>query len=164
MSEPSEPSPSVAVALPPVEWWPVATILPQGDGTWTPSEEQPGVDGIDAALLQIVERDGSLYDTVAWELTGDPRYWWLRHGRATFLGELDIEEANAAGAPVRLAETPKRWLQLAPGAACILDWSADVRSVLSLPKKGWIIDNPSLRRRVEHLMSRRLTVPVHAVR
>ena len=58
--------------------WPAATILPSADGTWQPTAEQPGDEGVDASLLQIEESDGSLVDVVAWETMGNAGIWWLR--------------------------------------------------------------------------------------
>jgi hypothetical protein len=146
----------------PIEWWPAASILPAADGTWQPAPEQPSDEGIEATLYQITESDGSLYDVVAWEIAGNGSVWWLRWGRATFLGEWDIAWAQERNVPMRLVPTPRQYRRMMPGAACVLDWAADTRPLLSMPKRGWIIENPSLRLRVERLISRRTAVPIVA--
>ena len=86
----------------PVELWPAATIVTSADGTWQPTPDQPGDEGIDASLLQIEERDGSLYDVVAWQTMGSPGKWWRRYGRATYLGDWSIDLANREHKPVWL--------------------------------------------------------------
>jgi hypothetical protein len=138
----------------PIELWPAATILPSGDGTWQPTAEQPGEEGIDASLLQIEERDGSLVDVVAWEMMGDPGIWWLRWGRATHLGQWCIELGNRESKPIWLVGTPRAYLKHAPLAVCILNWRTDVRAILA-QANGIICTSPSLMARVRRVIDRR---------
>jgi hypothetical protein len=150
----------------PIELWPAATIMPSADGTWQPTAEQPGDEGIDASLLQIEERDGSLYDVVAWETMGDPEIWWLRWGRATFLGDWSIDMANREHKPIWLCATPRSYLQHVPLTCCILNWKADVRAILSQVECGIICTNPALwaraRRAIDRLPSDRLNLSLVA--
>jgi hypothetical protein len=136
---------SIPVDMPPIESWPTATIEPSADGTWQPTAEQPDPLAIEAMLYQIQESDGSLFDVVAWE-AARPEIWWLRYGRATFMGEWCINAANRERKPVRLVTTPAEYLRLEPMACCILRRDADVRAIIGLARYGWFCTNPALAR------------------
>jgi hypothetical protein len=147
---------------PPIEWWPIATIIPSADGTWQPTEKQPGDNGIEASLYQIEERDGSLFDTVAWEIASNGSIWWLRQGRAAFMGEEDIELANSLRKPVRLVPTPREFVKHRL-CCCILNWKADVRAILGLAQYGWLCTSPALARRAQAAVRERWTAKIQLV-
>jgi hypothetical protein len=150
---------------PPVELRPFACILPSADGTWQPMPEEDGQmlpGAISATLHQIVERDGSLYDVVAWETAGNGSPWWLRYDRATFLGERDIELANILHKPVRLVPTPRAFVKHRL-CCCILNWKADVRAILGLAQYGWLCTSPALARRAQTVMRERHLAKIQLV-
>jgi hypothetical protein len=155
---------SILSEMPPIEWRPSATIQPFADGTWQPTPEQPDPDPSvpECMLYQIEETDGSLYDVVAWE-SARPHIWWLRYGRATFMGEWCINKANHERKPVWLVPTPAEYLQYAPLACCILRWDADIRAILSLADHRWICTNPALWRRATEASRERRSIHVDLV-
>jgi hypothetical protein len=153
---------SIPSDMSPIEWWPAATIEPSADGTWQPTPEQPDPSAIEAMLYQLQELDGSLYDVVAWQATR-PEIWWLRYGRATFMGEWCLAAANRDRKPVRLVTTPAEYLRLEPMACCILRRDSDVRSILVQAQYGWFCTNPALARWAQEAASGCGTVNVSLV-
>jgi len=156
---------SVLREMPPIERWPAATIEPFSDGTWQPTPEQPDPDHYmpECMLYQIEEVDGSLYDVIAWE-SARPHIWWLRYGRATFLGEWSANHANRMGWPVWLCSTPAEYLRHSPAAMCILRWdeSVDLRAILGLANE-LICTEPLLWERVQAVLRERQPVNLRLV-
>ena len=85
---------------------------------------------------------------------GHPGKWWLRYGRATFLGDWAIELANREQKPIWLCGTPRAYLQHVPLAVCILDWRADVRAILLQIEHGIICKSPAVEARARRAIDR----------
>lgn len=133
---------------PPIELRPSAIIRASTDGTWEPAE-----DGFDALLMPVRDLGGEVIDVAAWEF-GQPAFWWLRKGIATYCGEHSIYLDNREGRPVKLVATPAEYLKHWGRAMCILNWKADVRAIVGLAQHGIICSSPQLAERVRTAVDR----------
>lgn len=122
----------------------LAWIEPAGDGTFAFSPE-PNV-GIWARMIPIIE-DDEIIDVVAWE-RGRPSPWWLLRGVATNLGWHAGDLACLTDRPLMLTATPERYLDYYAGrAACVLNWSTDLRALFEGVREVRC-DSPTLARRL----------------
>ena len=133
-------------SLPPVEYWPCASVTLSAAGLWQPAEADDG-EAVECFLAQVYGPGLVLIDAVAWQ-PADPSRWWLRYGQATYLGEAAIFLANAEGKPVELVGTPSEYLARDGRALCILSWSADVAAIVSEAEHGLVCSDPQLAERV----------------
>lgn len=89
--------------------------------------------GFVADILAIADWSGDLVELAAWK-PGQPNKWWLRDGNVPLLGEDSAELSQLQRRPVWLAESPAAWwanVSAGRDAACVLNWSADPRLVLT---------------------------------
>jgi hypothetical protein len=103
-------------------------IIGRADGLFEHLPEfEPGA--IEADMAMVRDDDLESYDAVAWE-RGSRSPWWLVAGVATVLGEHELSAAWWDGRPARMLETPTDYVAAHGAGFVVLDWTADLNSVL----------------------------------
>ena len=104
-------------------------ILPNADGTFEPlSEREPGA--IAAQFLRVTV-DAKWLDTIAWD-PGTPSIWWTRRRVVPFIGSDELSRAWWDERPARFVATPADYLLHRKNAVCIIDWTADINSIIGV--------------------------------
>src|SRR5262249_29173467 len=66
---------------------------------------------------------------VAWE-HGKPSPWWTLRGTATVIGEHELRSARWQQRPAQMLATPADFVAAAGAGFCVIDWSADINSLI----------------------------------
>lgn len=113
----------------PIELRPSALIETFSDGSFQENEES----GVEALICPIRDAYGEIIDAVAWQI-GVPNIWWRYRCIGDVLGAPALLRASWESQELIIYETPRAWLAACPSpiAVCILDWSADLRSIFGL--------------------------------
>jgi hypothetical protein len=106
---------------------------------------------VTAKLFPARDCKGRLIDVVAVELTTQSP-WWLRRGRAAFLGEDVLEYSLRRGWPVWLTGTPDEWLAMNGFALCVLNWSVDLYPILS--RVQLVVERSDLANYIRHVLTK----------
>ena len=119
-----------SIVGPDVRWdWP---IIPSADGTFQWAVIEGGRKH--AHAIEVEPEFGVHCDVVAW-FWDQPDRWWTLRGSAVLLGKFALQLAEQFGRSINLYPTPATWLKASAqgdlGAACILDWDVDPRSIFS---------------------------------
>lgn len=137
----------------------LAWIEPSSDGSFA-FAPAPGV-GIWGRMIPVIE-GGEIVDVVAWE-RDTPSAWWLLRRSVSLLGEHALRLALASGRPLILTSTPAKYLDFHAGrAACLLDWSTDLRLLFD-GLTELRCDSPALERRVWQVVAEQARRPSFGV-
>lgn len=112
------------LAWPPPRW-----IIGHRDRMFEPLYEfEPGA--IEATIILVREgEEAEVVDAIAWPKdTRSP--WWMLRGIATVLGEHELSRAWWDGNAAQMVATPADFVACHGAAFCILDWSADLNSII----------------------------------
>ncbi|MGE0117656.1 MAG: hypothetical protein AB7S71_01450 [Dongiaceae bacterium] len=91
-------------------------------------EFEPGA--LDADFLYVRDRDTlEIVDCIAWQ-RGVASPWWIERGLMTVIGEWELQRSWWDGDAAYMVATPRRFVELHGLGFCIVDWSADVNTII----------------------------------
>jgi hypothetical protein len=120
-------------------------VRPYPGGTFEPlPEHEPGA--VEVRLLRVHSRDRELIDIIAWA-PEKPSTWWTLNDLVTHIGTDALSYAAWTGKPAYFVETPQRFIECGKRVACVIDWTADINSVIGMCESV-VCETPALARRM----------------